>query len=423
MGWGVNTNAPGGSSFGGGGGSNTAQKIADGSITEPDQDQEFLLQWQHIAAQAEAAGVTKEQAWASYNKAGRPRGKDSEHWQQQQLSPQAQADRNTAPITPDQGALDLVRQTAGLPGPNEGAGADQHQTLAPPDPVQQAIAGLQGSDTASAAQQQAAMAGLQGAGGLEAGQQQDLIKQLQLAASGQGPSAALALFQLALGKSIGAQQSAAAGIRGGNAAAAARNASFLGSDMQMQGAQTSAAIRAQEQQAAQGLLGTTLAQSRDADIARAGAVADVAGQVRGQDIAKAGTVAQITAANAALEEQKRQAQVGTALSLLQTDIGVQGANNSLALDKIGMGTDFYNQNANRDVQYAGIKAQKEAENRAFWSRMIGSALGAGSAFMPFLLGSPGAPSAPAAPTTPATATVAAPTYYAPGSYGGGKSFG
>jgi hypothetical protein len=356
-----------------------------------DEDLLFMKQWRQMAAQAEAIGLTKEQARAKYNEAGRPRGASNNKWMQGVTAPANAVNTDpggNAHVTVDPAMAEEVRRAAGLGG----TGADGVAQLdRGRGQVDAALATLQGD------KQGILDAGERGRGdlvaSLEAAKlagndqlagQQDLIAQLQAQARGEGPSAALALYKLALGRNIDAQASLAAGVRGGNAAAAARNAGIQGEGMMRESAGTAAAIRAQEQQAAQGLLGNTLAQTREGSRAQAATVADIAAQIRGQDVgvatAAAGSQAQIaglTQAAAALEESKRNAASGTALALLQLDTGVQGQNVEALLQKAGLGNQYTLGQGQLGLGYAQLKQQKEQQDRQFWSGLMQTVLGGG----------------------------------------------
>lgn len=77
------------------------------------------------------------------------------------------------------------------------------------------------------------------------------LKQLALSAAGKGPSAAQELGRSQILENQRAMQSMAAGARGGNAAGAMRAAMGAGTDLGLRGMQQLAALRAQEQLAAQ----------------------------------------------------------------------------------------------------------------------------------------------------------------------------
>lgn len=387
------------------------------------EDLLFQKVWRQMAGKAAQSGMTEAQAWEAYNKAGRPRGSDSNRWQQEITAPAnavTTGEGGNATVALDPAKEAEVRQAAGLGGTGADGVAqldtgkrDVDAALATLRGDKQGIidAGERGRGDLSASLEAARTAGNDQLAG-----QQDLIAQLQAQARGEGPSAALALYKLALGRNIDAQAGLAAGVRGGNAAAAARNAGIQGEGMMREAAGTTAAIRAQEQQQAQQLLGSTLAQTREGSRLQAATVADIAAQIRGQDVgvatAAAGTQAQIaglTQAAAALEESKRNAAAGTALALLQLDTGVQQNNVQTLLAKASL----LNQNnlgyANVNLGYDQLKQQKEQADRLFAAQLAGSLLTAGgTAFGGALMGGGGVPGSRAAAA--ATPTVA-PDYF------------
>lgn len=378
------------------------------------EDLLFQKVWKQMAGKAAQSGMTEQQAWEAYNKAGRPRGHDSNVWQQDITAPGnaiTTGPGGNATIAPNAGLVNDVRTAAGLGG----TGADGVAQLdTGKRDIDAALATLRGD------KQGILDAGERGrgdlvtsleaartAGDVEARQQQDLIAQLQAQARGEGPSAALALYKLALGRSIDAQAGLAAGVRGGNAAAAARNAGIQGEGMMREAAGTATAIRAQESQQAQQLLGHTLAQSREGSRAQAATVADIAAQIRGQDVgvatAAAGSQAQIaglTQAAAALEESKRNAATGTALALLQLDTGVQQDNVQTLLAKAGLLQQGNLGYANVNLGYDQLKQQRELADRAFAAQLTGSFLGAGGTLVGGALGGGGVPNTAAAPVSP-----------------------
>lgn len=372
------------------GSSSTGPSPSDPNYGAAEHDDTFQKQWAHIAGQAQALGITMEQAYQSYNAAGRPRGTDSERWQESLTNP-ANAPALNAPgalqVTPDAALMDKLKRDAGIGrDPNAVAGLD---------PTAQAIQDFRTSGDQARAEQMAGLQGLKTAGTPAAEAQAALIAQLQQAARGGGPSAAQALFQLALGRSVGAINAGAAGVRGGNAAAASRNAGLAGGQMLREGVGQAAALRAQEQQAAQALLGGTTAQARQGDLARAAAVSDVAAQIRGMDVGQAQTLVGLTMAQQQLQQAKQQAATNTALSLLQFDAGTQqqGIQNQLARAGLSAGVTQGNEQLRfgRDQ----LRQQREQADRDFWAGIIGSVLQGGSAALTGMIGAPG-PAAAAA---------------------------
>jgi hypothetical protein len=340
-------------------------------------------------------GLSEEQGYNQWVAAGRPRGAAARAWKASLTSPAATELPQVAAPEAGTGSTEMVRRAAGLPGnPRD---ANSTVSLAPtgPDPVQQAITDLQNSGAAGRQLQMDALTGMQTAGEQEAQQQQGLISQLQGLASGQTMGAAEMLFRRALGQQIAAQQASAAGIRGGSAAAASRNAGLLGNQTMSESRDTASALRMQEQAQAQGLLGTTLAQSRAGDVDRAANIADISAQVRGMDSATAAQVAGLVQANAVLEEQKRQAATGTALSLLQTDLNAQSTNLQALLQKAGLSAQYDLGQGNLELGRDQLRAQKEQATQQFWAQMVGNVLGGASAFGSAMIGAPKAPGAQA----------------------------
>ena len=340
-----------------------------GTWQPPDED---LNSWASVSSdiggQLQNLGMSPQDAYNSWVAAGRPRGAAARSWKASLQSPQNEL-KDLPPVSPNGQMVEEVRQQAGL---NHGTGANDVATTSQPDPVQQALEALRGAGAASAQQQQQALGQAQVAGDQNAAQQQDLITMLRQAASGGGPSAAEALFQLALGKNIAAQQGAAAGVRGGNAAAAARNAGIAGSQMMDQSRNTAAALRAGEQATAQQTLGSVLGQARAGDIQKAATVADIASQVRGQDVGQAAQVAGLTQAAAALDQAKQQAAAGTALSLLQLDTGAQQQTIADLLAKAGLDANYTLGSQGLELQRDQIRAQKEAADRQFLMQLMGT---------------------------------------------------
>lgn len=366
-------------------------------FTAPSNNDIWSKIWASYAPQAAANGTSEAQARATWEAAGMPTDGGGIQKALSAATNPTHPDQPPAPVTPDAGLVQDVRSAAGL---NHGTSANDVTTLDRPDPVQQALDALRNAGALSAQQQQQAMQGAQQAGNANAAQQQDLITMLRQAASGGGPSAAEALFQLALGKNINAQQAAAAGVRGGNAAAAARNAGIAGGQMMDQSRDAAAALRAGEQATAQQTLGGVLAQARGADIQKAATVADIAAQVRGQDIGQAAQVAGLTQAAAALDQAKKQAAAGSALSLLQLDTGTQQQNIANLLSKAGLVGNYDLGSQGLEIQRQQLAQQKEQADRAFITQLLGSIIGAGATFGAGALSAPSAVTAASKWDTP-----------------------
>ncbi len=205
---------------------------------------------------------------------------------------------------PGQADMDASRfqQSGALAGMRQaGAGAAMQQAMLPGQVNQNAQPGLNATNQLL---QQAPQVGAR-AGGM-----QDLLSQhlLQQAMGQGGPTAAGAQFDQNLNRNIAAQRAMSAGVRGGSAASAARTGAQAGTQLGLEAQAQSAMLRAQEQQAAQGLSSQNLQASRGQDIQKLGVQAGVAsqaqqdaasrdaliaqilGQSRGQDITQAGMI-------------------------------------------------------------------------------------------------------------------------------------
>lgn len=202
----------------------------------------------------------------------------------------------------------------------------------------------------------AEQATLMGAGGnlgaVGGANQAALMAMLQAQASGRGgPTAAQALLQRGLDDAARQQAGLAASVRGGNVASAAGQAARAGEDVLLRGASDAAQLRAQEQQAAQQLLGTTALQARSGDVDVFGARADLAGDVRtaglnealgsadiagaarGQDIGQANTVAQLLGAlrGQDIDAASKQGALGLEARSIDDALRQQQVNNALGL--------------------------------------------------------------------------------------------
>lgn len=165
--------------------------------------------------------------------------------------------------------------------------------------------------------------GMAQAAGQGRNQRQAGLESLLMAgAVGNGPSAAQAQFQGNLDQIIAAQRSASAGVRGGSAAAASRNAGVAGVQAGLQAQTQATQLRAQEQQAAQQALGNVLAQGRQQDLARAGQFNDVLGGVRGQDIGALGTYGGLALGARSADDARLLQSLGYGVDLL--GLGQQG---------------------------------------------------------------------------------------------------
>lgn len=372
-----------------------AASTGAGTWQAPDED---LGAWSSVSQDIvgpaqQQTGMDEKAVYDSWVAAGRPRGAAARAWKASVLSPANQVGTGTGGngvVTADPSQVEAVRRQAGLPGnPNS---ANSTVSLAPtgPTPVEQAIQGIRDAGAAGRGDLVSALGQAQVAGMPQAGQQNQLIQQLIAASNGQGPSAAEALFHKALGQEINAQAATAAGVRGGNAAAAARNAGLAGIQAMDQSRDTLSALRAQEQANARGLLGTTLEQSRAGDVERTANVANIAQQIRGGDVATATAVADAVKANATLEQMKKEAATSTALSLLQTDIGVQGANVNALLQKAGLANTWGLGQGQMAIQTQQLHDQREQAARAQLMQLLGMGLNAGGAIAGFALPGGGA---------------------------------
>jgi hypothetical protein len=97
-------------------------------------------------------------------------------------------------------------------------------------------------------------------------QQMNLAQQLGASAAGQGPSAAQAQLKLATDRNMSQSLALALGARGGNQAGAMKQAQMQRALIGQEASGQSAALAAQEQQAAQQSLGQLLGSGRGADI-------------------------------------------------------------------------------------------------------------------------------------------------------------
>lgn len=126
--------------------------------------------------------------------------------------------------------------------------------------------------------------------GLTEGQQQQFAQALSAQAAGQGPSAATMMLKQQADQNNAAMAAQAASARGVNPALASRNAELAGAQVQQQANAEAATTRAQEQLAAEGLLGTTLAQKRQQDIINSNDYNNLAAGYNKQSSADTGTL-------------------------------------------------------------------------------------------------------------------------------------
>ncbi len=159
-------------------------------------------------------------------------------------------------------------------------------------------------------------------------QQMNLAQQLGAGAAGHGPSAAQAQLKLATDRNMAQSLALALGARGGNQAGAMKQAQMQRAMIGQEAGAQSAALAAQEQQAAQQSLGQVLGAGRGADI---GMATDQAG----------------------LQQQTN----------LQQGTMQQGANvaNQAALNAQSLQQGTFNQQANAANLQAGVDQQKQKD--------------------------------------------------------------
>ncbi len=214
-----------------------------------------------------------------------------------------------------------------------------------------AVGGVGRSGQVARNGQVAAMQAAQNVGSRQAADQATLDAALMDQAMGRGgPTAAQSMFGSALNQNIAAQRALSQGVRGGSAAAAMRQGTQAGVQLGLEAQNQAAALRAREQQAAQGLLAQNLATGREQDASRVGlrgalssqaaqdalardaTMAELLGQLRGQDIQTSGLGLQ----GRQLDDQQRQQNILNALSAQQllTNFGL--ADQGMLLDAAGV---------------------------------------------------------------------------------------
>src|SRR3990172_5984830 len=177
-------------------------------------------------------------------------------------------------------------------------------------------------------------------------------------AMGQGPSAAQNLAQAQLEASIRSQAAMGATARGGNVAAGMRTAANAGSQMQLQSQAQTAALRAQEQLNAQGLLA-------QGNYQQAGALGAARGQDVSQAVAQAGAMGQLANTQAGIYGQGLQALGGVA-----ERFDARGANELQALQAQTVAKQnylnylgqLYGTASGVPSQYAGIQGSMITQN-------------------------------------------------------------
>jgi hypothetical protein len=184
-----------------------------------------------------------------------------------------------------------------------------------------------------------------------AAQQGQLGQMLMAQAQGHGPSMAQAQLGQGIGASLAAQNAALASGRGGNAGTNARDAAQAAADTQQQAAMGSANLKVQEQQAAQGQLGSLLGTQRQQDIGQAQTQAQMQQQT---NLANQAAALQ----QQGLNDTQIRAMLGDQISVGNTE---QQA-----------GENYQQARANQtNIENAAAAQQQEAANKGF-SSLIGS---------------------------------------------------
>jgi hypothetical protein len=246
-----------------------------------------------------------------------------------------------------------------------------------------------------------------GVGALGGGYQGGLMGHLTAQATGAaGPTAAEGMMRRNLDQAARQQAGMAAGVRGGGSAGAAGMAARSGEDVLLRGAADTSMLRAQEQQAAQQLLGDVANQSRAGDVsafsargdvanqARTAALAetlgaaDIVGATRGQDVGQAATAAQllegvrgqdITAATnqGALGLEGRALDDAATQNTISNMFGLHGAQLGGAQVDANMLLGAGGQADAAQLGSLGVHEQIR-NNKDFTKQLIGGAFGAGS---------------------------------------------
>lgn len=186
------------------------------------------------------------------------------------------------------------------------------------------------------------------------GNQMEAARLQYLAATGQAPSQAQMLMQGAADQNAQQMMAQAQAARGGNAAAAMRNAQYQAASNNAQMAQQMGALRAQE-----------MAQAR-------GAYGDLSGAIRGQDLGYAGLGGQMAQTGFGAQTTGMQG-VGQAGGQL-TNVGVQREGNYLGT----LGNQLQSEAGSRvDLEMARI--QQEQAARAAKAARSGAILGTAGA--------------------------------------------
>jgi hypothetical protein len=193
------------------------------------------------------------------------------------------------------------------------------------------------------------------------GQQASDLDIIRNSAMGRGPSAAEALAKSQLDANIRSQSALAATARGGNIAAAMRQAANSGTQQSLQSAQTLNALRAQEQLNAQGLL-TTGANNLTSAQGRLGDQGAALGTTRAQLVqagggAQAGVAAQAANSLANMNAASQQAKSKYAEYLMN----------------------LYQISSGNNVSYSGQGVQAGIANQNTGTQLVGAGLNSGGA--------------------------------------------
>lgn len=267
---------------------------------------------------------------------------------------------------------------------------------------------MQAAQLGPAAQAQAAQLGpaatiAQGPQDQFRAQQMTLAQQLGQGAIGQGPSAAQAQLKLATDRNMSQSLALALGARGGNQAGAMKQAQMQRALISQEAGGQSAALAAQEQQAAQQSLGAVLAGGRGADIglatdqaglqqqtalqqgqfgqqtALANAAATNTAAAQNADLTQGASAANQAAANAAASQNAQLQQAANAQNLT-SGIDQQAQKDQMISALIGQGLTLDEAKRQAEIQQAQFNAKLLAEQDAAKRGVaMSSSAGAGQA--------------------------------------------
>jgi hypothetical protein len=214
-----------------------------------------------------------------------------------------------------------------------------------------------------------------------------LAMQLGAAAEGRGPSVAQDQLKMATDRSMRQQLGLALGARGGNQAAAMKQAQMQQAMIGQEAAAQSAVLRAQEQQAAQASLGQLLAGARGADIGLATTQAGLQQQAAMQN------------QDALNQFGLQQGQFGQQANAMNLQVGVdqQRQKDAMIATYMQMGMTLDEAQRNADIQQnqfrASLLAQQEAarhgvglQSAAQGMQLAGGLASAGGAVLGQMLG-------------------------------------